>query len=128
MTKSAGRRAAFGTAMRQARRELKLTQRALATRLVALGDDVTEQALSGYERGEYAPDVDRARRIEQVLGVELVGLLGLPDETVSITDIDRRLRVVEEQQAEILRRLERQAAPRSARSSPRASEGGRPTS
>lgn len=73
------RRQPFGRAMRDARKASTTpTLRALREAMEARGDKVTEASLSGYERGEYAPDRARAILIEDVLGVApaLTDLLG----------------------------------------------------
>jgi transcriptional regulator with XRE-family HTH domain len=77
---TSGRRKQLGAAMLKARKAKGWTQREVEQRMRELGDNMSSQLLSGYERGEYAPDIDRVRLLERVLGVELVAHLGLPSE------------------------------------------------
>jgi len=58
--------------MAQVRREVGMTQRAVADALrERFGVSITRQALSNYERGKILPDIIMARRIASVLGVPL---------------------------------------------------------
>lgn len=94
-----GRREAFGRALRDARKRLNLTQDQATDLLRAKGEDLTKGAWSGYELGTYAPDVDRVRVMEDVLGCpgELVPLLGLPADVPppDPTDVMTRLARIE---------------------------------
>ena len=60
----------FGAFVAQLRKEQGLTQKELADRL-----NVTDKAVSKWERGQGCPDVSLLPRLAQTLGVEVEGLL-----------------------------------------------------
>lgn len=100
-----GRRQTFGAVLREARGSR--TQRDVVMAANRLGDEkLTGAQLSAYERGEYLPDVDRARVLQQVLGVDtLVELLGLPRD-VHLSDTIDDLGLKTERLIEIVQQLQ----------------------
>lgn len=97
MAVTSEQRAAFGAKVRSLRTTRGLTMPALAAALAGAGEDFTPQAISGWERGEWAPrSASTVRILETVLDAEgeLLGLLGLHDgPTISerVDDLERRI-------------------------------------
>lgn len=67
MAATADQRAAFATTLRRLRRSSGLTQREVKTMLAGVGATVTEQAVSGWERGIFAPDRETCRSLDIIL-------------------------------------------------------------
>lgn len=82
MHPSPEQRTAFGERLRELRTARGLSLLALAAALADAGHKITQQALSAWELGEYAPQFPAiVEAAETILGTEgeLVGLLGFPE-------------------------------------------------
>ncbi len=71
----------FGIRLRDLRKEKKMTQKQLASRL-----DVSKASVSGYENNIAKPDIDALKKLAALFGVTADYLLGLDDRRVIVLD------------------------------------------
>ena len=98
----------FGSFIAGLRKEMRITQAELASRL-----NVTDKAVSRWERGLGFPDINTLEPLADVFGISLTELMGckknetveeLPVETVE-ESISTSLEIAKYQQAELARRI-----------------------
>lgn len=121
-------RDAFGARMRTLRRQRGLTIREIVAELEKRKRPVTLQAVSAWERGEYAPDAPTVRILERFLGAGEGELLVLLDYNPGPTVEDRLsaveseledLRTMAMETLDLVRKLARRRPPPTTTSSPR---------
>jgi transcriptional regulator with XRE-family HTH domain len=67
MSSSPDERRRFGAVLKATRKKRGLTQKQVIAAMAAAGDDLTESALSDYEKGKYAPGRQRALLLDETL-------------------------------------------------------------